>query len=92
MSIHPDCRLKTASTCPYGKFQWKRGAFSVQTAPSIFLSLMFKVFFKCLVEFLVFWMDDLLIYSQTEEQHLRHSELVFKKIKRGQYQIENVKM
>ena len=72
ISIYPDSRPKTAFTCPYGKFQWKRVAFEVQTAPRIFLSLMFKLFFKYLDDFLVFLLDDLLIYSQTEEEHLKH--------------------
>ena len=39
---------------------------------------MFKLFFKYLENILVFWMDDLLIYSQTEEEHLKHIQLVFK--------------
>ena len=81
ISIHPDSRPKTAFTCPYRKFQWKRVAFGVQTTPSIFLNLMFKLFFKYLDEFLGFWMDDLLIYSQTEEEHLKHLELVFGKFR-----------
>ena len=74
ISIHPDSRPKTAFTCPYGKFQWKWVPFGVQSAPSVFLNLMFKLFFKYLDEILVFWMDDLLIYSQTEEQHLKHTQ------------------
>ena len=36
MSLHPDSRPKTTFTCPYGKFQWKRVAFGLQTAPSVF--------------------------------------------------------
>ena len=40
---------------------------------------MFKLFFKYLDECLVFWRDNLLIYIQTEEEHLKHLELVFKK-------------
>ena len=32
---------------------------------------MFKLFFKYLDEFLIFWMDDLLIYGQTEKEHLK---------------------
>ena len=66
--IHPDSKPKTAFTCPYGKFQWKRVAFDMQTAPSIFWILMLKLFFKYWDIFLVFWMDDLLIYSQTKEK------------------------
>ena len=40
---------------------------------------MFKSFFKYLDDFLVFWMDDLVIYSQTEGEHLKHIQLVFEK-------------
>ena len=39
---------------------------------------MHKLFFKYLDAFIVFWMDDMLIYSQTEEEHLKHIQLVFK--------------
>ena len=44
-----------------------------------FLDLMVKLFFKYLDDFLVFWMKDLLLYSQTEEHHLKHILLVFEK-------------
>ena len=37
---------------------------------------MFKLFFKYLDAFLVFQLDDLLIYSQTKEEHLKHTDLV----------------
>ena len=30
-------------------------------------------------DFLVFWMDYLLIYSQTKEVHLKYQQLVFEK-------------
>ena len=38
---------------------------------------MFKLFLKYLDNFLVFWMDYSLIYRQTEEEHLKHLQLVF---------------
>ena len=62
-------------------FNGKRVAFGVQTVPSIFLNLIFKLFFKYLNDFVVFWIDDLLIYSQTKEEHLKHLELVFEKFR-----------
>ena len=49
---------------------------------------MFKLFFKYLDEFLVFWMDDLLIYSQTEEEHLKHLQLVFEKFREAGIKIK----
>ena len=51
ISIHPDARPKTTFMCPNGKFEWKRVAFGMQTAPSIFLNLMFKLVFKYFDEF-----------------------------------------
>ena len=72
---------QTAFTCPCGKFQWKRVAFSMQTAPSIFLNQMFILFFKYLDEFLVFWMGDLLNYSQTKEEHLKYVEFALAKFR-----------
>ena len=63
------------------KFKWKRVAFRIQIAPSVFLTFMFKLFFKYWDNVLVFWMDDLLIYSQTEDEHLKHLQLVFEKFR-----------
>ena len=37
---------------------------------------MFKIFFKYLDDFLVFWIDDLFIYSHTIEEPLKHLCLV----------------
>ena len=51
--------------------------FRVQSVPSVFQNLMFKLFFKYLDDVLACWMNDLLIYSQTEEEYLRHIQLVF---------------
>ena len=38
---------------------------------------MFKLFFKYLDDFLVFWTDNLLLYSQMEEEHLKQIQLGF---------------
>ena len=54
----------------------------MQTSPSIFLNLMFKLFFQYMDEVMVFWMDELSIYDQTEEEHFKHIELDFKSLER----------
>ena len=46
VSIHPDSGLNTAFTCPYGQFLWKRLAFGVQTAPSIFFTFNVQIIFE----------------------------------------------
>ena len=44
----------------------------MQFSPNIFPNLKLKLFFKYKNDFLAIWMDDMLIYSQTEEEHLKH--------------------
>ena len=60
----------------------------MQTVPSIFPNLMFKLFFKYLDKCLVFWMDDLSIYGKTGEKHLKHSQLVSEKIKEADIKLK----
>ena len=38
------------------------------------------LFFKHLDTFLGFWTDNVLIYSRTEQEHLKHIQLVFEKL------------
>ena len=61
MSIHPESRPKTTFICPYGKFQWKRVSYGIVHAPSVFLSTMFKLFFDYLDDFMIFYIDDIII-------------------------------
>ena len=68
ISIHPDSRPKQYLDVHMENFNG-----------IIFLNLMFKLFFIYLDDILVFWMNDLLIYSHTEKELLQHLELVFKK-------------
>ena len=56
--------------------------------PSVFLNLMFKLFFKHLDNFLVFRMDDLIISSQTEEENLKHIQLVIKKFQKAEIKLK----
>ena len=42
---------------------------------------MLKIFFEYMEEFVLFYVDDLLIYSKTEEGHLKHIKLVFQKFR-----------
>ena len=40
---------------------------------------MLKIFFPYMDKFVIFYVDDLLIFSRTEEEHLEHLRLVFEK-------------
>ena len=79
ISIHPDSRPKTAFICPYGKFQWKHISYSIAHALSIFLNVMFKLFFEYFDDFLIFYVDGIIVYNKTENEHLALLRKVFEK-------------
>ena len=61
----------------YGKFQWRRTPFGLEQAPARFNSLLLKIFFPYMDKFVIFYVEDLLIFSTTEQEHLEHLRLVF---------------
>ena len=65
----------------YGKFEWLRTPFGLSQAPARFNNLMLKIFFEYMEEFVLFYVDDLLIYSETAEDHLKHIKMVFQKFR-----------
>ena len=66
ISIHPSSRPNTALLCLYGKFQWKAISYGSAHALKIFLNAKFKLFFKYLDDFLIFYVNDIIVYSKTE--------------------------
>ena len=78
MPIKKEDRYETAFVVDsYGKFQWCRTPFGLEQAPARLNSLMLKIFFPYMDKFVIFYVDDLLIFSVTEEEHLEHLRLVF---------------
>ena len=71
--LKPEHRYKSAFVVDnYGKFEWLRTPFGLSQAPARFNNLMLKIFFEYMEEFVLFYVDDLLIYSVTAEDHLKH--------------------
>jgi hypothetical protein len=67
---------KTAFTTRYGLFEYTIMSFGLTNAPAYFMNLMNKVFMKFLDKFVVVFIDDILDYSKTEEEHTEHLRLV----------------
>jgi hypothetical protein len=67
---------KTAFTTRYGLFEYTAMSFGLTNAPAYFMNLMNKVFIKFLDKFVVVFIDDILVYSKTEEEHAEHLRLV----------------
>ena len=68
-------RAKTAFVTPFGKYEFPMVPFGLAQAPAYFQLLMNKVLEG--LEFAMTYLDDIIIFSQNELQHLEHLEIVF---------------
>jgi hypothetical protein len=59
-------------------------SFGLTNAPAYFMYLMNKVFMEYLDKFVVVFIDDILIYSKTEEEYEKHLRLVLQKLREHQ--------
>nr|CAD40075.1 OSJNBa0085C10.28 [Oryza sativa Japonica Group] len=75
---------KTAFTTRYGLFECTVMSFGLTNAPAFFMNLMNKVFMEYLDKFVVVFIDDILIYSRTKEEHEEHLRLALEKLREHQ--------
>jgi hypothetical protein len=67
---------KTAFTTRYRLYEYTVMSFGLTNAPAYFMNLMNKVFMEYLDKFVVVFIDDIPVYSKTEEEHEEHLRLV----------------
>jgi len=72
---------KTSFTTRYGLYEYTVMSFGLTNAPAYFMYMMNKVFVEYLNKFVVVFIDDILVFSKTEEEHAEHLRLVLQKLK-----------
>jgi hypothetical protein len=72
--------LKTAFILRYGLYEYTMMSFGLTNAPAYFMYLMNKVFMEYLDKFVVVFIDDILVYSRSEEGHEEHLRLALQKL------------
>jgi hypothetical protein len=76
-----ECNIpKTAFVSRYGLYEYTVMSFGLTNVPTYFMSLMNKVFVEYLDKFVVVFIDDILVYSRSEEAHEEYLHLALQKL------------
>lgn len=71
---------KTAFRCHYGHFEYLVMPFGLTNAPAVFQNMMNDIFSDYLDHFVVIYLDDILVYSKTQEDHDIHVRKVLHRL------------
>jgi hypothetical protein len=84
LRIKDDDISKTAFRTRYGHYKFIVMPFGLTNAPAAFMDLMNRVFRAYLDTFVIVFIDDILIYSESIEQHREHLRIVLETLKEHQ--------
>ena len=79
IGLTADSISKTAFTSPFGKYEYVKVPFGLAQAPAYFQELMTGVLKD--LPFAMAYLDDIIIYNSTPEEHLQHIKTVFEKLR-----------
>jgi hypothetical protein len=76
---------KTAFCTRYGHYEFIVMSFGLTNAPAAFMEAMNRMLHEFLDDFVVVFLDDILIYSKTEAEHEQHLHLVLGALRKNQF-------
>ena len=89
IALGKSSRAKTAFVMPFGKYEFLMVPFGLAQAPAYFQLLMNKVLKG--LKFTMTYLDDIIIFSQDELQHLEHLEIVFSHLREAGLKMKHSK-
>ena len=90
IALDQESKAKTAFVTPFGKYEFNTVPFGLAQAPAYFQQLISIVLQDC-SDFAMAYLDDIIIFSQNEEDHLKHIEIIFKKLKKADLKLKESK-
>ncbi|GBG63868.1 hypothetical protein CBR_g39649 [Chara braunii] len=85
IEIQPEDRYKTAFKTRYGHFEWVVMPFGLTNAPTTFQAAMTTEFRDLLGRSVLNYLDDILVYSRTLDEHLVHLRVVLDRLRAAKY-------
>ncbi|GJW62652.1 putative reverse transcriptase domain-containing protein [Tanacetum coccineum] len=76
LRVHEAYIPKTAFRTRYGHFEFMVMPFGLTNAPAIFMDLMNRVYKPYMDKFFIVFIDDILIYSKSKEEHELHLKMI----------------
>ncbi|CAD6241240.1 GSCOCG00012617001-RA-CDS, partial [Cotesia congregata] len=88
IKIHPDDIHKTAFSTPYQHYEFVRMPFGLKNAPPTFQRLMNKVLMGMMGRGVFVYMDDIIVYSVTFDEHIAKIEELFDRLRQAGLQLQ----
>ena len=81
ISMDPRDQHKTAFTTPFGLYEYTRMPMGLASAPATFQRLMQATMSDFAFQFLLVYLDDLLVYSKTFDEHMEQLERLLQRVR-----------
>jgi hypothetical protein len=81
IKIRPQDIPKIAFSTKYGLYKYLVMSFGLTNAPANFIYLMNLVFMPELDKFVIVFIDDILVYSENEKDHVKHLRIVLTRLR-----------
>ena len=81
--------LKMTFRTSYGHYKFLVMSFELTNAPAVFMDMMNRVFRPYVDQFVVVFIDDILVYSKSMEEHVYHLRTILQTLRENQLMLNS---